>query len=282
MGEGPAGILTGFGYSRQTPTGFRPDARTVSPMDDARMMDWLIALHAGLPRLGPGNEETTRRALAGCVGLPAAPDVLDVGCGTGASSLVLAEATAGLITATDRVAAFLLELRARAQARGLGGRIRPLVADMRDLPFRSDAFDLIWSEGAIYIMGFDQGLTHWRALLRPSGWLVVSELSWLTDHPPEAFRDYWREGYPAMRGVADNLTAARALGWEPAGDITLPVEAWTIDYYRPLQARLPLFRTAHADDEAQAIADMTEQEIALMTDAAGICGYVFYILRRVG
>ncbi|MFB1488167.1 MULTISPECIES: class I SAM-dependent methyltransferase [unclassified Thiocapsa] len=252
-------------------------------MDDTRLMDWLIALHAGLPRLGPGSETATRRALADCVGLPADPEILDIGCGSGAASLVLAESTTGHITAVDRVPLFLLDLRTRAQARGLDGRIRPLVADMHALPFRSDAFDLIWSEGAIYIMGFDAGLTHWRSLLRPGGWLVVSELSWFTDHPPAALRDHWREDYPGMRNVADNLAAARALGWATVGHFPLPTEAWTIDYYGPLQARLPGFRAAHADDpEALAVADMTEQEIALMTDAAGICGYVFYILRRIG
>ncbi|MFB1489148.1 MULTISPECIES: class I SAM-dependent methyltransferase [unclassified Thiocapsa] len=252
-------------------------------MDDARMMDWLIALHAGLPRLGPGSDTATRRALADCVGLPAVPEILDVGCGSGASSLVLAEATAGRITAVDRVPLFLRELRIRAQARGLDGRIHPLVADMHALPFRSAAFDLIWSEGAIYIMGFDAGLTHWHSLLRPRGWLVVSELSWLTDHPPADLRDYWREGYPGMRNVADNLAAASSLGWEPVGHFPLSADAWTIDYSGPLQARLPSFRAAHADDpDAQAVADMTEQEIALMTDAAGTCGYVFYILRRIG
>jgi ubiquinone/menaquinone biosynthesis C-methylase UbiE len=252
-------------------------------MDDARMMDWLIALHAGLPRLGPGSDTATRRALADCVGLPATPDILDVGCGGGASSLVLAAATAGHITAVDRVPSFLRDLRTRAQARGFDGRIRPLVADMHALPFRSAAFDLIWSEGAIYIMGFDAGLTHWRSLLRPRGWLVVSELSWLTDHPPADLRDYWRENYPGMRNVADNLAAASTRGWEPVGHHPLPTEAWTIDYYGPLQERLTSFRAAHADDpDAQAVADMTEREIALMADAAGICGYVFYMLHRIG
>lgn len=251
-------------------------------MDEARMMDWLITLHAGLPRLGPGNDAATRSALAACVGLPTEPDILDVGCGAGASSLVLAEATAGCITAIDYAPSFVVELRARARARGLDKRIRPLVADMRALPFRSAEFDLIWSEGAIYIMGFDSGLTHWRTLLRPGGWLVVSELSWLTDNPTAALRAYWHEGYPAMRSVADNLAAARARGWQPVKPVELPADAWTVDYYGPLQARLPAFRTAHADDpEAQAVADMTEKEIALMTDAAGICGYVFYIMRRV-
>lgn len=247
------------------------------------MMNWLIALHAGLPRLGPGSDAATRRALADCVGLPAVPEILDIGCGTGAASFVLAEATAGQITAVDQVPAFLADLRTRAQARGLAERIQPLVADMHALPFRSAAFDLIWSEGAIYIMGFDAGLAHWRSLLRPRGWLVVSELSWLTDHPPAVMRDYWCEGYPAMRGVADNLAAARALDWDTVGHLTLPARAWTIDYYGPLQERLPTFRAAHADDpEAQAVADMTEQEIALMSNAAGICGYVFYVLRRIG
>jgi hypothetical protein len=112
---------------------------------------------------------------------------------------------------------------------------------------------------------------------------VVSELSWLIDHPPADLRDYWRENYPGMRNVADNLAAASTRGWEPVGHHPLPTEAWTIDYYGPLQERLTSFRAAHADDpDAQAVADMTEREIALMADAAGICGYVFYILHRIG
>lgn len=250
-------------------------------MDETRLMYWLIKLHEGLARLGPGHAEATGRAFASCTALPAQPAILDIGCGAGAQTLDLARLTSGALTAVDRVHGFLLDLRERAHARGLSARIHPVVADMRQLPFPAAAFDLIWSEGAIYIMGFDAGLASWRALLRARGYLVVSELSWLTDHPPPDLADFWREHYPAMRQVADNLASARALGWEPIDHFSLPHAHWMLDYLGPLQSRLATFRATHANDpEAQAVADLTEQEIAIMANAAGICGYVFYVLRR--
>jgi hypothetical protein len=38
---------------------------------------------SGLPREGPDDEASLRRALAMMQALPAAPDILDVGCGPG-------------------------------------------------------------------------------------------------------------------------------------------------------------------------------------------------------
>ena len=71
-----------------------------------RQTELLVALHQGLSRLGPGSAEYSLKALALCEDLPAAPEVLDVGCGTGAQTLVLASATAGRITATDLIVPF--------------------------------------------------------------------------------------------------------------------------------------------------------------------------------
>jgi ubiquinone/menaquinone biosynthesis C-methylase UbiE len=250
-------------------------------MDDERLLYWLILLHTGLRRLGPGLDSTSRQALAACSHLPPAPEILEVGCGTGAVSALLTETSGGRVTAVDRVPALIADLRERTNVLERAGRIRPVIADMRALPFAPHTFDLMWSEGAIYVMGFDAGLTAWRPLLRERGYLAVTELTWLTAQPPEAFAEYWRDGYPGIRGIRDNLEAARALGWEVLEHLVLPHEAWTDAYYGPLRARLPDFRAAHAaDPEAQAVADMTEEEMALMTKADGICGYVFYVLRR--
>jgi len=89
--------------------------------------------------LGRGCAECTRNALALCEDLPAAPEILDVGCGTGAQTLVLASAAAGRITATDLIGPFLAQLEERAAEMGLAKRIQILVADMNDLPFPDGA-----------------------------------------------------------------------------------------------------------------------------------------------
>ncbi|MBU1002813.1 MAG: class I SAM-dependent methyltransferase [Proteobacteria bacterium] len=251
-------------------------------MQEERLIELLVNLHDGLSRLGPGNAPSTLRALNMCQGLPAAPDILDVGCGSGSQTLVLASATQGRITATDLFPSFFqTHLQKVALEEGLSERIQTVQADMNDLPFDEEAFDLVWSEGAVYIMGFDNGLTRWRPLVRPGGYLVVSEASWFTDSPPDELWKFWTTHYPGMRNVQANLEAARSLGWTSIGHFHLPVEAWTIDYYGPLRERLPLFRAANADDaDAQAVADMTEYEMYLMDSYSEHFGYEFYILRR--
>ena len=42
----------------------------------------------------------------------------------------------------------------------------PLAASMEDLPFESSYFDLIWSEGAIYNIGFEKGIKTWKPFRR--------------------------------------------------------------------------------------------------------------------
>jgi ubiquinone/menaquinone biosynthesis C-methylase UbiE len=65
-------------------------------------------------------------------------------------------------------AVFLGHLQERAAA-GQARRIQTVAADMQRLPFRDGGFDLIWSEGAAYVMDFDAALAAWRPLARAGG-----------------------------------------------------------------------------------------------------------------
>lgn len=252
-------------------------------MNEDQLIELLVKMHDGLLRLGPGNAESTLKALSYCHALPSAPRILDVGCGTGSQTLILAaELPDARITATDLVPIFLTQLKTQADRQGWLDRIEVKEADMNALPFPENSFDLIWSEGAVYIMGFDQGLKKWRPLVRPGGYLVVSEISWFHSDPPAELKAYWQEQYSGIRHVQENLAAAESLGWKPIANFHLPDEAWTVDYYGPLQKRLPLFRRENAEDEdAQAIADMTEQEMKIITANFEYCEYEFYVFQKL-
>ena len=250
----------------------------VETMDEKRFIELLVELHEGLPRLGPGNDESTLKALALCEHLPAEPEILDVGCGTGAQTLALAENTVGHITAVDLIPNFLAQLDKKVVHAGLEERIEIQEADMNELPFSEASFDLIWSEGAIYIMGFDNGLSEWRPLVKPGGYLVVSEVSWFSPDPPREVCEFWNENYPAIRTVDENLAAARERGWLPVGHFHLPREGWVQEYYGRLEKQLPTFRQTHADDpEAQEVADLTELEMSMYSQYSDFYGYEFYV-----
>ena len=79
--------------------------------DNDRLMQIMLDVHSGLPRQGPGDDESTLRALSFCTELPMQPAVLDVGCGPGMQTVALARGTDGTITAVDLFEQFLDDLR---------------------------------------------------------------------------------------------------------------------------------------------------------------------------
>ena len=243
-------------------------------------MELIVALHAGLDRLGPGEDAATHRALRACRALPRHPKIIDIGCGAGAQTLVLAEATGGTVAAVDRFRPFLERLQQRLSSSGRRGSVECVQADMAALPFRDRCVDLVWCEGAAYIMGFDRALTAWRRLLKPGGYLVVSEAAWFRPDPPPELARFWRDNYPAMRADEANLEAAVRLGWHPEARFRLPFAAWQA-YYAPLRERLPaLLERYPGEPEAAAVVEMTEREMTLMEAHRTHCGYAFYVLRR--
>ncbi len=105
-------------------------------------------------------------------------------------------------------------------------------------------FDLIWSEGSIFIVGFREGLAAWHSLLSPDGGLAVSEMAWLRSDPPEECRRFFAEVYPGMTTIAANLATIEACGYDVVGHFTEPESAWWDHYYLPLEARLRIVATA--------------------------------------
>ena len=208
-------------------------------MNDDQLSEVFLDLHSDLPREGPGDDESTLRALAMCTELPERPDILDVGCGPGMQTLALARATGGAITAVDFHEPFLDDLRKSAEAAGVRERLNIMRGDMADLPFGPDTFDLIWSEGAAYIMGISEAFTAWRGFLRAGGYVVVSELTWLVPDPPAEVYDFFVSSYPGIRDIAGNLERIRAAGYDIVGHFTLPDESWWTHYQTPLDAKIP-------------------------------------------
>ncbi|MDP2123208.1 MAG: class I SAM-dependent methyltransferase [Parvibaculum sp.] len=248
--------------------------------DDLDPFKIFLELQLALQRNGPGSAASTARAFAMLPDLPEAPRILDIGCGQGASSFELLRLTKGQVTAVDLFDPFLERMNARATREGIGDeRLVIERADMEALPFHHGAFDLVWSEGAIYHLGFARGLALWRRFLKPGGYMAVTECTWLTDEPSAEARAFWDEAYPAMATVAANSAAAERAGYDIIGTFALPPEDWWAEYYTPMRARIADMRETYGA-AAKAVLDQKEAEIALFERNPGPYSYVFYVLRR--
>ena len=132
-----------------------------------------------LPRQGPGTTEATQKAFRTILKLQSIHRILDIGCGTGAQTLDLGRITDARILALDNHFQFIKNLQNHARNMGPSEKIKGVVGDMFSLSFINQKFNLIWSEGAIYIIGFNRGLKEWRDLLRPFGYMAVTEVIWI-------------------------------------------------------------------------------------------------------
>ncbi len=236
-------------------------------------------LNGELAQQGPGSDPSTLRALDALGPLPTTLQILDMGCGPGRQTRALAAATGAEVVALDRLAPFLGQLEREAERAGLANRIACVRGDMKQPPFRAQSFDLLWSEGAIYIPGFEAGLREWHRLLRPDGLVAVSELSWVAS-PPEETRAFWEAAYPEVADVEANRARAERAGYEVLESFGLPRGDWHA-YYDPIEERAAGLRLAYADDpEALAVLSGHATEVSILEGSQGSYTYVFYLLRK--
>lgn len=254
-------------------------------MDHDKMMRIIHdVFDPSLPRLAPGDPQSTRRALEmlygeGFESVGEDFRVLDIGCGNGSQTLRLATELGGKVTAVDDHQPYLDELNRRAEAQGLADMIETRCADMNELDLGGETFDLVWAEGSAYIMGIAEALRAWRSFLKPGGALGFTELTWLDDGAPDACREFFATEYPQMTDVAAHQTTIEGCGYELAGQFTLPESSWWNLFYGPLKERLAGYQTTPGDEEAQAIVDMIRKEINVYHSYSRWYGYVFFLLK---
>lgn len=252
-------------------------------MSTNNFWNYFFELYESIPRQGPGDRESTERALGLLPHLTPDHCILDIGCGSGTQTIDLARATAAQIVAVDNHPPFISQLVKRVANQGLGARIQAQVGNMNDIAFPDGSFDVIWCEGAIVIISgsFAKGISAWRRLLVPGGHMVVSELCWLRDDPPTEVKAFFEaEGADVTdmdarrKDIADN-------GYRLVGDFLLPAVGWWENYYVHLGTTLERFRAAHSgDDKALEVAARSQYEIDLYRRYPDLFGYAFFVMQR--
>lgn len=242
---------------------------------EADELKLLYEVFEDTPRQGPGSIESTRQALRMLPDSLRVERVLDLGCGTGGSTIVLAQDTGAQVTAVDIHPPFLETLRARAGGFGLADRITTVAADMANATSIGTGFDLVWAEGSAYSIGFENALRSWRPLLRPDGCLVATELVWFVAEPSERAQAFFADEYPDMRDEATRIDQAQSAGYDLLGSFRLPADDWHA-YYGGLE--LPLRHAISRRGELDVYAAI-RREGEIYTACGDNYGYLCLVLQ---
>ncbi len=235
-----------------------------------------------IERQGPGSRETTIKALSFIDNLNDKSLIADIGCGTGGQTMVLANNAPGNITGVDLFQKFIDIFNDNAQKMNLAERVKGITGSMDDLPFQSEEFDLIWSEGAIYNIGFERGLIEWNKFLKKGGYIAVTEASWFTDERPDEINTFWQEAYPGIDTIPNKVMQLQKSGYIPVATFILPENCWTDNFYVPqVKAQEVFLKKYKGNSTAEDLIANEIREAQLYSKYKEYYGYVFYIGKKI-
>ena len=237
---------------------------------------------ASIERQGPGSPEITLKALGFIDNLTEKSRIADLGCGTGGQTMTLAQNAPGQITGLDLFPYFIDLFNRNARQLNLQDRVKGVVGSMDDLPFQKEELDLIWSEGAIYNIGFERGLNEWKPFLKKGGYIAVSEASWFTDERPAEINNFWIEAYPEIDTIPNKVGQMQKAGYIPVATFVLPENCWTEHFYAlQAEAQEKFLKKYAGNKTAEKLIFYQRHETELYYKYKDFYGYVFYIGKKI-
>jgi cyclopropane fatty-acyl-phospholipid synthase-like methyltransferase len=177
-----------------------------------RYIDFLAKL--AVDNAHPGGHGLTE-AIVGRLSMRQKSDVLDVGCGTGATAVFLSEKVKANVTGIDLHPAMVEQAKKRANESRLSPKI--IQASAERLPFQEDSFDYLISESVTAFTDVSHSVPEYFRVLRPGGSLAAVEM---TIEKPLDEKN--KRAIESVYGVDDVHTEGEWLAiWKSAGFINV-------------------------------------------------------------
>jgi ubiquinone/menaquinone biosynthesis C-methylase UbiE len=237
---------------------------------------------SSIERQGPGSPEVTIKALSFIDNLTNESRIADIGCGTGGQTMVMAKHAPGQITGVDLFPAFIDLFNLNAGRLNLQDRVKGVVGSMDNLSFLNEELDLIWSEGAIFNIGFERGLNEWHRFLKTGGYIAVSEGSWFTGSRPTEIAAFWQDAYSEIDTIPNKVAQMQKAGYVPVATFILPESCWTEHFYAPQITAQEAYLEKYAGNKtAEHFIASERHEAQLYYRYKEYYGYVFYIGKKI-
>ena len=155
------------------------------------------------------------------------PRILDIGCGSGVPTMELARLGQGEVIGIDIDQPALDKLTKKIREAGFSNRVQAINCSILDMVFPDESFDIIWSEGSIFVIGFKRGIQEWKRFLKPNGFMVIHD---------------------EKGNVEEKLEQISKCGYKLLGYFILSEDTWWTEYFAPLEKLIAKSQTSYADD----------------------------------
>lgn len=179
-----------------------------------------------------GGWPATRRLLALC-NVTESSEVLDVGCGIGVGPVAIARTHGCRVVGVDLSPQMIEWARRRARDDDVEDRVTFAVADVLDLPFDDDRFDVAVAESVLaFVVDKERAIAEMVRVTKPGGYVGLNEGFLLTETPTPRVAGLARQIGISML----TLPAWQAL-WTGSGLAERVVRTYRVDAVRELRDR---------------------------------------------
>ena len=236
---------------------------------------YFFIAYNNLDRLSPATTDTTIKALNLVKYRDEEIAVLDIGCGVGDKTVLLANYFENsTVEAIDLFKHYLKVLDEKIKENNLDDRIYTYQMDMHDLDFPNEEFDIVFANASAEIIGFKKALKEWKRLIKPKGYLVISDVTWL-EKPSRESRNFWKNNYDEVLTIDGKISQIKE-DYDLAGYVVVPKEDWK-DYYSKLEKNL---NSLSSDKSAKDFVNQLKKEINVFRKNSDDYSYVFYVCTK--
>ena len=172
--------------------------------------DFIGGMSNVIPALHLGGEQATKNLLEMCT-ITNETRVLDVGCGSGNTACEIAKTYGCKITGIDISETMVSNAKNRSKQERLEDLVDFRVADVFNLPFEDNSFDIALFESVLTPLPGEkrEALLETIRVIQPGGLVAVNESLVRSSAPDELFK--LAEEHPAMYGMFTPETLRRLL-----------------------------------------------------------------------
>jgi len=120
--------------------------------------------------------------------------VLDVGCGIGTTACLLAKKYNCKVVGVDINKKMIEFSKKRAKKTGVTDKVKFIVADAQNLPFKNDFFDVVIAESVnAFVNDKQKAINEYARVTKPGGYVGLNEATWIKTPPPQEIIEFFSQ-----------------------------------------------------------------------------------------